>query len=78
MRWPTIGRVGILHRVGTLGVGDPAIIVVVSAPHRGEAFAAAEWSIDTVKGTVPIWKKESWADGSDWGQGATALPVGRA
>ena len=65
-RWPVLGRVALLHRVGTLAVGDTAVLVVVSAPHRAEAFEAARFGIDTLKDTVPIWKKETWEGGSDW------------
>jgi len=65
-RWPTLGRIALLHRVGMLGVGDTAVLVVVSAPHRGEAFEAARFGIDTLKETVPIWKKETWEGGTDW------------
>jgi molybdopterin synthase catalytic subunit len=66
-RWPGLGRIALLHRVGELAVTDPAVVVAVSAPHRGEAFDAARWCIDTLKATVPIWKRETWAGGSDWG-----------
>lgn len=66
-RWSDIGRLAMLHRVGRLGVGDVAVVVAVSAPHRDEAFAVARFGIDTVKATVPIWKKESWDGGSSWG-----------
>jgi molybdopterin synthase catalytic subunit len=45
------------------------VAVVVSAPHRGEAFAAARHCIDTLKETAPIWKREHWAEGSDWALG---------
>ena len=65
--WPELGRVAILHRIGDLELGDTAVLVAVSAPHRGEAFEAARFCIDTVKATVPIWKKETWDGGSDWG-----------
>jgi len=65
-RWPEIGRLVLLHRVGELEVGDVSVIVATSTPHRGEAFAAAEFCIDTLKHTVPIWKHETWAGGSDW------------
>jgi molybdopterin synthase catalytic subunit len=74
VRWPSLGRVALLHRIGRLDLCDAAVVVVVSAPHRGEAFEAARWCIDTIKATVPIWKKEEWAGGSDWGTGA--LPIG--
>ena len=66
-RWPTVGRVAILHRTGDLAIGDTAVVVAVSTPHRAEAFDAARHAIDAVKATVPIWKKERWAGGSDWG-----------
>jgi molybdopterin synthase catalytic subunit len=69
-RWPQVGRLAILHRVGPLSLTDAAVVVVVSAPHRDEAFAAARFCIDTVKATVPIWKKETWDDGIGWGTGA--------
>jgi molybdopterin synthase catalytic subunit len=62
-----------LERVGRLAVGDSAVVVVVSSPHRAEAFAAARFVIDTLKATVPIWKKETWAGGSDWGTGSQAV-----
>jgi len=65
-RWPEIGRLALLHRVGRLEVGEVAVVVVASTPHRAEAFAAAEFCIDTLKQTVPIWKRETWEGGSDW------------
>jgi molybdopterin synthase catalytic subunit len=65
-RWPTLGRVAILHRVGALAVGEVSVVIVASAPHRAEAFDAARFAIDTVKTTVPIWKRETWAGGEDW------------
>jgi molybdopterin synthase catalytic subunit len=67
-RWPMIGRLAILHRSGVLAVGDAAVVVVVSTPHRAEAFDAAEFCIDTLKRTVPIWKHERWAGGSAWSE----------
>jgi molybdopterin synthase catalytic subunit len=66
-RWPDIGRIVLLHRVGRLGLRQAAVLVVVSTPHRQEAFDAARYCIDTVKATVPIWKREFWAGGEDWG-----------
>lgn len=65
-RWPDVGRLAILHRVGGLGVGDMSVVIVASAPHRAEAFDAARFAIDTVKTTVPIWKRETWDGGEDW------------
>ena len=73
-RWPGLGRVVLLHRVGRLELGECSVVVVVSAPHRGEAFEAARWCIDTLKATAPIWKKETWAGGEGWG--TRAQPVG--
>lgn len=73
-RWPMVGRVALLHRVGRLELGDSAVVAVVSAPHRPEAFAAAQFAIDALKASAPIWKHEVWADGADWGTGGT-LPV---
>ncbi len=66
LRWPEVGRLALLHRVGRLEVGEVAVVVAVSTPHRAEAFAAAEFCIDTLKHTVPIWKRETWEGGSDW------------
>lgn len=72
-RWPTTARVAVMHRVGPLTVGEAAVVVAVSSPHRAEAFAAAAWCIDTIKATVPIWKRERWERGSAWG--VDAAPV---
>ncbi len=65
-RWPEIGRLVLWHRVGHLVVGEVSVVVVVSTPHREEAFDAARHCIDTLKHSVPIWKRETWAGGSDW------------
>ena len=72
-RWPVVGRVALLHRVGVVELGDAAVVVAVSAPHRGEAFEAARYAIDELKRTVPIWKRESWAGGESWGLEAQHL-----
>jgi molybdopterin synthase catalytic subunit len=71
--WPDIGRIALLHRTGELRVTDVSVIVVVSAPHRGEAFEAARFCIDAMKSTVPIWKRERWEGGEDWS--STAQPI---
>ena len=66
LRWPLTGC-AIVHRVGRVAVGEASVAIAVSSPHREEAFAAGKWLIDTLKQTVPIWKKENWADGgSQW------------
>jgi molybdopterin synthase catalytic subunit len=64
-RWPGV-RVAIAHRVGHLEVGDLAVVVVAAAPHRAEAFDACRFAIDTLKQSVPIWKKEVASDGAYW------------
>ena len=65
-RWPDVERVVLLHRTGELALSEASVLVVVSSPHRKAAFAAAEYAIDTLKESVPIWKQEHWAGGSDW------------
>jgi molybdopterin synthase catalytic subunit len=72
-RWPAIDRVALLHRTGDLALSDTAVVVVVSSPHRADAFEAARFCIDTLKETVPIWKREHWEGGSDWGTGARSV-----
>ncbi|MFN2609074.1 MAG: molybdenum cofactor biosynthesis protein MoaE [Acidimicrobiales bacterium] len=72
-RWPTTGRLALLHRSGRLAVGETSVVVVASSPHRHEAFAAARFCIDTLKATVPIWKRETWEGGEDWS--ACAFPL---
>ncbi|MBS2012464.1 MAG: molybdenum cofactor biosynthesis protein MoaE [Deltaproteobacteria bacterium] len=59
-------RVAAIHRVGSLVVGDAAIVCAASAPHRGEAFAACRLLIDRIKAEVPIWKRELGPDGAEW------------
>jgi molybdopterin synthase catalytic subunit len=67
--WPSVDRVAVVHRLGRLSLSETAVAVVVSSPHRADAFAAALSCIDRVKESVPIWKKEHWSDGSDWALG---------
>lgn len=74
-RWPDLGRIALLHRTGLLEVGEASVAVAVSAAHRAEAFAAARFCIDTVKVSVPIWKRETWAGGQDWAGGADVAVV---
>ena len=69
-RWADLGRVALLHRVGAVTVGEPAVVVAVSSPHRDAAFEAARFAIDTLKATVPIWKRERWQGGESWGREA--------
>jgi molybdopterin synthase catalytic subunit len=80
-RWPRTGAIVLLHRTGRLEIGESSVIVVVSSPHRPEAFEAGRYAIDALKASVPIWKHEVWDGGSDWGTGAqvptdpTAVPT---
>ena len=69
-QWNDLGRIALIHRVGDLKLGESSVLVVCSAPHRPEAFEAARFGIDALKATVPIWKREAWATGSDWALGA--------
>ena len=71
-RWPG-ARVAMVHRVGVVAVGEASVVIGVSAPHRDEAYAASRHAIDTLKASVPIWKKEIYADGSVWK--ANAEPI---
>jgi len=65
-RW-NIGGIAVHHRIGRLEIGETAVLVVVAAPHRREAFEAAAWIMDRIKEIAPIWKKEYWADGAaEW------------
>jgi molybdopterin synthase catalytic subunit len=64
-----IANVGIVHRLGRLEIGETSVVISVAAPHRKAAFAACEWLIRELKRTVPIWKKEVYADGEEWVEG---------
>jgi molybdopterin synthase catalytic subunit len=72
-RWP-VTDIGIQHRLGPIEVGQASVVVAVTSPHRGEAFAACRYVIDTLKKTVPIWKKEFYADGAEWLEGPASAP----
>ncbi len=61
-----IYKIAIHHAIGVLKIGDVPVIITVSSPHRGAAFEACEFAIDTLKETVPIWKKEYFKDGEIW------------
>ncbi len=67
-RWP-VTDVRIVHRLGRLEIGEASVAIAVTAPHRGAAFEACRHAIDTLKATVPIWKKEFYADGAVWLEG---------
>jgi|SRR5580658_4090813 molybdopterin synthase catalytic subunit/molybdopterin converting factor small subunit len=64
-----VRQVTIVHRLGRLEIGETSVLIVVASAHRAQAFDACRWLIDTLKQTVPIWKKEMFADGAVWAQG---------
>lgn len=64
-RWPLLGW-AVTHRIGTLKPGEVAVVIAVSSPHRKDSFDACQYIIDTIKKTVPIWKKEVFEDGEEW------------
>lgn len=67
-RWAT-DHLAIVHRIGHLEIGECSVVVVVACPHRAEAFEACRYAIDTLKASVPIWKKEIAEDGEEWVEG---------
>ncbi len=67
-RWP-LYRVVLIHRVGTLAIGDAAVFVGVSSAHRDVAFEACRHGIEVIKFEVPIWKKETFVGGEEWVEG---------
>ncbi|MEZ5298007.1 MAG: molybdenum cofactor biosynthesis protein MoaE [Ilumatobacteraceae bacterium] len=72
-RWSEVGRIAMIHRVGRLELGESSVVCAVSAPHRPQAFVAARFAIDALKVSVPVWKREVWPEGSDWGTNAADL-----
>ena len=69
-RWPEVLHIGIIHRFGELQITESSIVIVITSPHRKLAFEACHFAIDRVKETVPIWKKEIFADGEAWVEGS--------
>ncbi len=67
-RW-AVDRVAVAHRIGRLEIGEASVMIVVATPHRAEAFEACRYIIDTLKTTVPIWKKEVATNGEEWVEG---------
>ena len=64
-----VSHIGIVHRLGKLEIGETSVVISVAAPHRRAAFEACEWLIRELKQTVPVWKKEVYADGEQWIEG---------
>lgn len=76
-RWPLI-ECSIVHRLGRVPLAEASVAIIASSPHRSDAFAAAEWLIDTLKERVPIWKRERWADGTtEWVHPNDSRPLPR-
>jgi molybdopterin synthase catalytic subunit len=71
----SIDRIAIAHRLGRLEIGETSVFIAVSAPHRPAAFDACRFAIDTLKRTVPIWKKEYFEDGAVWADGELPPPL---
>ena len=69
-RWPEIDRIGIIHRFGELQISESSVVIVITSPHRRVAFEACHYTIDRLKQTVPIWKKEVFEDGEEWVEAA--------
>jgi molybdopterin synthase catalytic subunit len=72
-KWPSLEAVAIHHRIGRVELSETTVIVAVSSPHRSDAFDAARFSIDTLKETVPMWKREFWEGGSAWSEETSPL-----
>ena len=65
-RWPSVTGIAIAHRVGRVEIGEASVAIAVSSPHRRAALAACAHGIERLKATLPVWKKEVFADGSEW------------
>jgi molybdopterin synthase catalytic subunit len=76
-RWG-VTDVAIVHRLGRLEIGEASVAIAVASPHRAQAFDACRYAIETLKATVPIWKKEFYADGAVWLEGPGACAHDRA
>lgn len=74
-RW-RVGEIGAVHRIGRLEIGEVSVAIVVTAPHRGDAYEASRYVIEELKKRVPIWKREGYLDGeSEWLTGVTPDPA---
>ena len=67
-RWH-LNRISMVHRIGSVAIGEASVVIAVSSAHRKEAFDACRYIIDTLKTSVPIWKKEVLTDGEEWADG---------
>jgi len=64
-------RVAMVHRTGEVAIGEASVVIAVGTPHRAECYEASRYAIDELKKRVPVWKKEIYADGSQWKANAT-------
>ena len=69
-KWPDVDSIGMIHRFGELKISESSVVIVITSPHRKVAFEACHYAIDRLKQTVPIWKKEVFADGEEWVEGS--------
>jgi molybdopterin synthase catalytic subunit len=65
----SVRHVTMVHRLGRLNIGETSVLIIVASAHRAAAYEASRWLIDTLKMTVPIWKKETFVDGAVWAAG---------
>jgi molybdopterin synthase catalytic subunit len=72
-RWPDLAAIAVHHRVGMVELSESTVFVAVSSPHRDDAFEAARYCIDTLKRSVPMWKREHWPGGSAWSEETSPL-----
>jgi molybdopterin synthase catalytic subunit len=73
-RWD-VDRIGILHRIGRLEIGEISVLIAISSPHRKASLEACHYTIDRLKEIVPIWKKEVWTNGEAWVEGDPSSPA---
>jgi molybdopterin synthase catalytic subunit len=73
VRWPELEAVALHHRVGMVELSESTVFVAVSSPHRDDSFEAARYCIDTLKRSVPMWKREYWPGGSAWSEETSPL-----
>ncbi|XP_062984734.1 molybdopterin synthase catalytic subunit isoform X1 [Elgaria multicarinata webbii] len=66
LKWPAVKHIAIHHRLGSVPISEASVIVAISSPHRAESLAAVQYCINTLKATVPIWKKEVYEEESSW------------
>lgn len=66
----------IAHRIGRVDIGETSVVIAVASPHRADAFEACRWLMDTLKESVPIWKKEYYESGEHWIEGSDVVPSG--